>query len=99
MAHYNFTVLGIDVSFKAEANPKRIDQARTLLEERYDRLQQHGKALSKEKLLTFLALALADDLLQAKEEHDKSEKRLQSILDTLDTAKQAELAQTFSRAP
>ncbi|CAK7037265.1 MAG: hypothetical protein DELT_00619 [Desulfovibrio sp.] len=86
MAHYNFNVLGQDVSFKAEADPKRIEQARVLLEERYEKLQQHGKQLTKEKLLTFLALALADDMLQAKEEMEKSEKKVRSILDTLSTA-------------
>jgi cell division protein ZapA len=93
MAHYNFNVLGVGISFKAEADPKRIDQARVLLEERYDKLRQHGKALTKEKLLTFLALALADDLLLAREEFAKSEKRLQSILDAMDTAKQPESAE------
>ena len=80
MAHYNFNVLGQDVSFKAEADPARIEQARVLLEERYEKLQQHGKQLNKEKLLTFLALALADDLLQAKEELQKSEQKVHSIL-------------------
>lgn len=85
MAHYNFNVLGQDVSFKAEADPRRIEQARVLLEERYNQLQQHGRQLSKEKLLTFLALALADDMLQAREEMKKSEKKVQSILDSLPT--------------
>ena len=85
MANYNFNVLGQDVSFKAEADPKRIEQARVLLEERYNKLRQHGKQLSKEKLLTFLALALADDMLQAREEMERSEKKVQSILDSLNT--------------
>jgi len=85
MAHYNFNVLGQDVSFKAEADPKRIEQARILLEERYEKLQQHGKQLSKEKLLTFLALALADDMLQAREEMQKSEQKVQSILESFAT--------------
>lgn len=83
MAHYNFTVLGQDVSFRAEADPVRIEQARVLLEERYNQLQQHGKQLSKEKLLTFLALALADDMLHAREEMKKSEQKVHSILESL----------------
>lgn len=85
MAHYSFNVLGQEVSFRAEADPTRIEQARILLEERYTQLQQHGKQLNKEKLLTFLALALADDMLQATEEMKKSEQRVQSILDRLPT--------------
>ena len=83
MAHYNFNVLGQDVSFKAEADPERIEKARVLLEERYNKLQQHGNQLNKEKLLTFLALALADDMLQAREEMQKSEQKVQSILERL----------------
>lgn len=86
MAHYSFNVLGQEVSFRAEADPKRIEQARVLLEERFTKLQQHGKQLNKEKLLTFLALALADDMLQAREELKESEKKVQSILDTVTTA-------------
>lgn len=85
MAHYNLNVLGFEVSFKAEADPKRIEQAKLLLEERYEALRQHGKQLSKEKLLTFLALALADDMLQAREEMEESEKRLRTLLNTLKT--------------
>ena len=83
MAHYHLNVLGHDVSFKAETDPKRVEQARLLLEERYNSLRQHGKQLSKEKLLTFLALALADDMLQAREEMEKSEKKLRALLDSL----------------
>ena len=86
MAHqYSFNVLGQAVSFKAEADPTRIEQARALLEERYSKLQQHGNQLSKEKLLVFLSLALADDMLQIKEELQKSEQKLQSILDNIAT--------------
>ncbi len=94
MAHYNFIVLGQDVSFKAEADPTRIEQARVLLEERYSKLQQHGKQLSKEKLLTFLALALADDMLQAREETKKSEQKVKSILDMVSTTSPAVNGQT-----
>ena len=85
MAQYNFNVLGYEVSFKAEADPTRVEQARTLLEDRYERLRQHGTQLSKEKLLTFLALALADDMIQAREELEKSEKKLRDLLDVLDS--------------
>lgn len=85
MAHYSFNVLGQEVSFKAEADPSRIEKARTLLEERFDKLQQHGKQLSKEKLLTFLALALADDMLQTREEMEESEKKARSLLDIVNT--------------
>jgi cell division protein ZapA len=86
MAHYNLNVLGHDVSFKAETDPKRVEQARLLLEERYKRLRQHGTQISKEKLLTFLALALADDMLQAREEMERSEKKLRALLESLDNS-------------
>ena len=56
MRTYNLTVLGLEVSFKAEADPARVETAKALVEERFNRLKFHGRQLSKEKLLTFLVL-------------------------------------------
>ncbi len=80
MRSHTLEVLGLEVSFKAEADPRRIERARALLDERYQRLAQHGGHLSKEKLLTFLALALADDAITMQEEKDEVEKRMTELL-------------------
>ncbi len=84
MRSHTLEVLGLEVSFKAEADPRRIERARTLLEERYAKLSQHGAQLSKEKLLTFLALSLADDVLLLQDEKSESRKRMKELLASME---------------
>ncbi len=84
MPSYTMTVLGLQVAFKAEADHKRVDEAKNLVEERFRRLQSDGKQLSKEKLLLFVALGLADDLLQSNQrlrEHENGVARLLAKID------------------
>ena len=85
MQSHTLTVLGLEVSFKAEADPKRVEQACALLEERYSRLVQTGGHLSKEKLLTFLALGLAEDVVLLQGEQDAARAKIKEILVTIDT--------------
>ncbi|MDR2489677.1 MAG: cell division protein ZapA [Desulfovibrio sp.] len=85
MRSHTLEVLGLEVSFKAEADPRRIERARALLEERCARLSRHGKPLSKEKLLTFLALSLADDVLLLQDERGEYTKRMQKLLANMET--------------
>ena len=84
MRSHTLEVLGLEVSFKAEADPRRIERARTLLEERYAKLSQHGAQLNKEKLLTFLALSLADDVLLLQDEKSESRKRMKELLASME---------------
>lgn len=84
MHNHTLDVLGLELSFKAEADPARIERARALLEERYGRMARHGGTLSKEKLLAFLALSLADDVLLLQEEKKQADKRLEDILTNLE---------------
>ena len=86
MQSHSLDVLGLEVSFKAEADPKRIERAKALLEERYKRLTQHGGHVSKEKLLTFLALALADDIIQAQDDKDATKNRVRKLLTSIEKA-------------
>lgn len=86
MPSYTLSVLDLEVSFKAKADHERVQAAKELLEERYNELTQHGRRLSKEKLLTFLALGLADDLLQSMQRLEELEERLASIADRIDKA-------------
>ncbi|MBQ4132772.1 MAG: cell division protein ZapA [Desulfovibrionaceae bacterium] len=83
MPEYNLNVLGMDLSFRAEASPDQVEQARLLLENRFEKLRQHGRLFSKEKLLTFLALGLADDLVQAKSQLREYNSRIQALLDNI----------------
>ncbi|MFP4168400.1 MAG: cell division protein ZapA [Desulfonatronovibrionaceae bacterium] len=84
MPSYNISVLGLDVYFKTNAGSERIDRASGLIEDRFRKLDQRGRNLSKEKLLVFLALGLADDYLQTKESLDHVQERLNSLLDRLE---------------
>ena len=86
MRSHSLCLLGHEVSFKAEADPKRVEEACELLEQRYLKLLQHGGSVSKEKLLVFLALALADDLLLLKREKDEGEKRIRRLLASIEKA-------------
>lgn len=83
MPTHTLTVLGLEVSFKAKADHERVQQAKNLLEERYRELNQHGRRLSKEKLLTFLALGLADDILQQSRNLEQIDGRIGGILDRI----------------
>lgn len=86
MRKHTLEVLGQEVSFKAEADPLRIERAGALLEERYNRITQNGGHLSKEKLLTFLALALADDILTLQDEREEKESKIRTLLSSVEKA-------------
>ena len=80
MPEHVITVLGIDLVFRAEASPELVEEARALVESRFEKLQQSGRLFSREKLLTFLALGLADDLIQAEKQAGAMQQRMQGIL-------------------
>ena len=80
MPSYNKVILGLEISFKTDAEPDRVELAKALVEERYRLLNPGGKNLSKEKLLTFVALGLADDLLLANQRLDEMEAKLDKLL-------------------
>ena len=80
MPEHIITVLGIDLVFKAEASPQQVEEARALVEGRFEKLQQSGRLFSREKLLTFLALGLADDLIQAEKQAGAMQQRMHGIL-------------------
>lgn len=86
MPSYNMTVSGVSVSFKAEADQKRVEDAKRLVEERYKRLSPEGKQISKEKLLLFVAMGLADDLLQSNQRLRGQEESLARLLAKIDEA-------------
>lgn len=86
MRSHTLEVLGLEVSFKAEADPRRIERARALLDERYAKLARHSAQLGKEKLLTFLALSLADDVLLMQDEKGEATRRVRELLAGIEKA-------------
>ncbi|MHC1702253.1 MAG: cell division protein ZapA [Humidesulfovibrio sp.] len=81
MPRYTITVNGLELSFKTDADEKRIQAAQTLLEERFSELSRDGRYISREKLLTLLALGIADDFLELRQRLEGLEARMQELLE------------------
>jgi cell division protein ZapA len=81
MSSYTITVNGLEISFKTDADETRIREAQALLEERFAELSKGGRYISREKLLTLLALGMADDYLEARRKMAGVEARMQELLE------------------
>lgn len=81
MPRYTITVNGLELSFKTDADEGRIKQAQALLEERFADLSRDGRYISREKLLTLLALGMADDYLEVRRRLAGLEARMQELLE------------------
>jgi cell division protein ZapA len=81
MPSYTITVNGLEISFKTDADETRIQAAQALLEERFTELSKGGRYISREKLLTLLALGMADDYLEVRRKHAGLEARMQELLE------------------
>ena len=79
------TVLGLDLSFAADVPPERIHKAVEFVQQRYSDLQGRASSMSKERLLTYLALSLADDYLQDQGKLTQLEGNLQQLLSKIDS--------------
>ena len=85
MPSYNVSILGFELSFKTDAQAQRVESARELVEQRYNNmLKAGGKALGKEKLLAYVALGLADDVLMSNQRLDDLESRVGALLTKID---------------
>ncbi|MFW5730027.1 MAG: cell division protein ZapA [Desulfonatronovibrionaceae bacterium] len=87
MPGYNINILGLDLNFRTDAGQERVDRAAELLEERFAELEKRGTNLSKEKILVFLLLSLADDYLQSEQRHGDLEKQVRDLLGKIDKLK------------
>ncbi len=81
MPRYTLSLMGLDISFKTDATADRVEAAKGLLEERYEDLNKNAGDLSKERLLTFLALSLADDYLENQQKLRSLEEKIGQILE------------------
>ena len=81
-------VLGVDIVFKSGANFERARQAAQLVEDRFEAQKKRASGgQSKDSvLLTFLALGLADDLLQAKNKVELLQNGIASTLAKIETS-------------
>lgn len=81
----DLTVLGLSIAFKPEADMQRVRDAVRLVEERFadQKLRFHG-GQTKDILLTFIALGLADDLLQSQKELADVQNRVSTVLSKIE---------------
>ena len=81
----NLTVLGLSIAFKPGADMDRVQEAVRLVEERFtdQKLRFHG-GQTKDILLTFMALGLADDLLQSQKEQADVQNRVSTLLSKIE---------------
>lgn len=81
----NLTVLGLEIAFRPGADMERVQCALRLVEERFadQKLRSHG-GQSKDILLTFLALGLADDLLQSQKKLADVQNRITALLSKIE---------------
>jgi cell division protein ZapA len=84
MPSYTLSLLGLELSFKTDVEPERVEAARKLVEQRYNMLQAGGKTLGKEKLLAFVALGLADDMLVSNQRLEALQSRAGKLLTKID---------------
>ena len=85
MASYNVSRWGFELCCKTDAQAERVESARELVEQRYNNmLKAGGKALGKEKLLAFVALGLADDVLMSHRQLGDLETRVSKLLTKID---------------
>lgn len=79
------SVLGLDLAFAAEVSPERIQQAVAFVERRYKDLEGRVSTMSKERILTYLALSLADDYLHDQGKLMQMENNLHQLLLKIDS--------------
>ena len=80
MHSFQLNVLGMDISFRTEADPVPIERAQAFVEKQYERLKNQGGQFGREKLLALLVLGVADDLLQTQQQLGDVETRLAHLL-------------------
>lgn len=80
MSRHTLNILGLEITFRTDADDERIAAAQTLLEERFKELDRAGGYISKEKLLVCLCLSLADDYLETKAKLELLDEKIEDML-------------------
>ena len=78
-------MLGLELSFAADVSPERIHKAVDFVHQRYRDLEGRVSHMSKERLLTYLELSLADDYLQDQGKLSHLEGTMQQLLSKIDS--------------
>ena len=85
----NLTVLGFDIAFRAGADMERAQETARLVEERFALLKSRSQGgQNRELLLTFLALGLADELLQLEKKQNDARRRIAALLARIENSEE-----------
>ena len=87
MPRYTLALLGMEISFATDAGEGRVHAAKALVEKQYEALHQGGRNVSKEMLLAVVALSLADDFLQSRQQLGDLEGKVGKLLEKIDWTK------------
>ena len=83
MHSYHLDLCDLQVAFRTEAGPERVERARQYVEERYVRVKAHGSQFGRDRLLVMLLISMADDLLELQEKNSRADSRLDELLQNL----------------
>lgn len=83
MHSYQLDVCDLKVGFRTEAEPERVERARSYVDELYTQLKGQGGTLNRDRLLAILLIGLADDVLQLRDQHSRADSRLDELLQSL----------------
>ncbi len=84
MPSFRLTILGQEVSFRANVDETRVEEAKKLVLDRFRKLDVYGSRLTNEKLLILVALGLADDFLQTSQKLLEAEKKITQLVEKID---------------
>ena len=83
MHSYHLDLCDLQVAFRTEASPERVERARQYGEERYGRVKSQGGQFGRDRLLVMLLISMADDLLELRERNSRADSRLDELLQSL----------------
>ena len=83
MHSYHLDLCDLQVAFRTEAGPERVERARQYVEERYSRVKAKGGQFARDRLLVMLLISMADDLLELRERTSRADSRLDELLQSL----------------
>ena len=83
MRSYHLDLCDLQVAFRTEAAPDRVEKARQYVEERYGKVKAQGGQFGRDRLLVMLLIGMADDLLELQEQKSRMNTRLDELLQNL----------------
>lgn len=83
MHSYHLDLCDLQVAFRTEAAPERVEKARQYVEERYGKVKAQGGQFGRDRLLVMLLIGMADDLLELQEQKSRMNSRLDELLQNL----------------